>query len=301
MEVSTVNRGISDRRDLPQEVEAIAADARDIDGLRAALGERTFDAVADFRAFTADEVEARLDLLRGRVGQYVFVSSATVYERPPTQLPVVESAPLGSSGWRYAEDKIAAENVLADAHRDDRYPITIVRPSHTYDERTPPLYGGWTQIDRMRRGKPVIVHGDGTSLWTLTHSRDFAVGFVGLLGDPRAIGHAFHITSDEAFPWNQIYETLAAAAGAPPPHLVHVPSDTIADADGDWGDALLGDMAHSMVFDNTKLKRLVPEFVTRTPFPVGAREIIGWFDADPARQQVNERFGALVEALLSRT
>jgi nucleoside-diphosphate-sugar epimerase len=300
MAISTINRGVSDRRDLPPEVEALVADARDPESLRSALDGRTFDVVADFRAFTASEVRTRLELLRGRVGHYVFISSATVYQKPPTHLPVVESAPRGSPGWSYADDKIAAEDVLTAAHRDERYPITIVRPSHTYDERTPPVYAGWTQIDRMRRGRPVIVHGDGTSLWTITHSRDFAVGFVGLLGDPRAFGHAFHITSDEVFPWNQIYEILGAAAGVDAPQLVHIPSTTIAAADPNWGYVLRGDMAHSMVFDNTKVKRLVPDFATRTPFPSAAREIVSWFDADASRRQVNERYDAVVERLLTR-
>jgi nucleoside-diphosphate-sugar epimerase len=200
--------------------------------------------------------------------------------------------------WRYASDKILSEDLLNAAYRDEHYPVTIVRPSHTYDQRTPPVYGGWTQIDRMRRGRPVIVHGDGTSLWTLTHSSDFAVGFLGLLGDPRTLGHAFHITSDEVFTWNQIYEMLATAAGAPQPELVHLPSEAIAKADRAWGDALLGDMAHSLVFDNTKIKRLVPDFTTRTSFAAATREIITWFDADPTRQRVDERFNSVVEALL---
>ncbi len=297
--VATINRGVSDQRGFPPDVEALVADAHDVDSLRAALGAREFDVVADFRAFTAEEVRGRLELLRGRVGHYVFVSSATVYQKPPSLGPIVESMPLTNPFWRYAQDKIAGEEILNAAYRDERYPITIVRPSHTYDERTPPVYGGWTQIDRMRRGAPVVVHGDGTSLWTVTHSRDFAVGFVGLLGDPRTFGHAFHITSDEALPWNQIYTILAAAAGAPTPNLVHIPADTIAKVDSEWGAALLGDMSHSAVFDNTKLKRLVPEFVTHTPFPAGAREIVAWFDADPSRQQVDAQFQATVERLLS--
>lgn len=299
MEVSTVNRGVSDRRELPADVEALVADASSVDELHAALGRRSFDSVVDFRAFTPGEVKARLDLFRGRVGQYVFISSATVYQKPPAQLPIVESTPLRNPGWSYAEDKIACEDLLNAAYRQELYPVTIVRPSHTYDERTPPVYGGWTQIARMRRGEPVVVHGDGTSLWTLTHSRDFAVALVGLLGDPRTYGHAYHVTSEESFPWNQIYEVLASAAGAPPPRLVHVPSDTIALADPDWGRALLSDMSHSLVFDNTKVKRLVPDFVTRVPFPVGAREVIAWFDADPARQRVDERLNAVVEQLLA--
>ncbi len=221
MEVAIINRGVSDRRDLSPDIEALVADAHEIEQLSAALVGRAFDVVADFRAFTPGEVQARLDLFRGRVGQYVFISSATVYEKPPALIPIVESTPLSNPGWRYANDKIASEEVLTAAYGNERYPVTIVRPSHTYDERTPPVYGGWTQIDRMRRGRPVIVHGDGTSLWTITHSSDFAVGFVGLLGDPRTFGHAFHITSDDVFSWNQIYEILAAAAGAPTPKLVH--------------------------------------------------------------------------------
>jgi nucleoside-diphosphate-sugar epimerase len=298
MDVSIINRGRSDRRDLPPSVEVLVADAQKLDELRTALAGRAFDVVADFRAYTPAEVQERLDLLRGRVGQYVFISSATVYQKPPALLPIVESTPLSNPGWRYAADKIRCEDVLTAAYRDEDYPVTIVRPSHTYDQRTPPVYGGWTQIDRMRRGEPVVVHGDGTSLWTVTHSDDFAVGFVGLLGDPRTLGHAFHITSDDVYTWNQIYEILAAAAGAPGPKLVHVPSARIAAADRDWGDALLGDMAHSLVFDNTKLKRLVPEFATRTPFPRAAREIIAWFDAEPRHQIVDERLVAVIEGLL---
>ena len=302
MEVSVVNRGVSsEARALPPTVEALVADAREIDQLRAALVGRTFDVIADFRAFTPGEVRERLDLFRGRVGQYVFVSSATVYQKPPALLPIVESTPLSNPGWRYASDKIAAEDVLTAAYRDEGYPVTIVRPSHTYDERTPPVYGGWTQIDRMRRGRPVVVHGDGTSLWTLTHSSDFAVGFVGLLGDPRTFGHPFHITSDEVFSWNQIYEVLAAAARVAALECVHVPSEIIAEADPDWGDALLGDMAHSLVFDNTKVKRLVPRFTTRTPFPVAARDVVAWFDSDPARQRVDERLDAVIESLLTNS
>jgi nucleoside-diphosphate-sugar epimerase len=299
MEVSTINRGVSDRRNFPPDVEALVANAQQIEELSDTLGGRAFDVVADFRAFTPGEVQERLDLFRGRVGQYVFISSATVYQKPPAVIPILESEPLSNPGWRYARDKIACEDVLTAVYRDEGYPVTIVRPSHTYDQRTPPVYGGWTQIDRMRRGGPVVVHGDGTSLWTLTHSSDFAVGLVGLLGDPRTFGQAFHITSDEVFSWNQIYLILAAAAGVPEPKLVHVASETIADADPDWGDALLGDMAHSLVFDNTKIKRLVPEFATRTSFPAAAREIVAWFDSDPARQRVDERLEGVIEGLLA--
>jgi nucleoside-diphosphate-sugar epimerase len=297
--VTVVNRGITDRP-VPRDVELLVADARDIGSLGAAVTGREFDVVADFRAFTPDEVGARLELFRGRTGQYVFVSSATVY-RKPAALPVVESAPRSNPGWQYARDKIAAEDVVAAAWREDRYPVTIVRPSHTYDERTPPLYGGWTQIARMREGKPVVVHDDGASLWTLTHSRDFAPPFVRLLGDSRAHGEAFHVTSADVFTWNEIFELLAQAAGAPSPQLVHVPSEVIAQVDGDWGAALRGDMAHSMVFDNGKVESLAGGFQLSTPLPTGAREVTAWFDADPARQVRDSRFEAAVEQLLAWT
>ncbi len=280
-------------------MEALVADARDSEQLREAVSGREFDVVADFRAYTADEVRARLDLFRGRVGQYVFISSASAYQTPPARLPIVESTPLRNPVWQYSRDKIAAEDVLVAAYRDENYPVTIVRPSHTYDQRTPPLTGGWTQIDRMRRGQPVLVHGDGTSLWTLTHSRDFAVGFVGLLGNQQAFGDAFHITSDEAIPWDQIFEVIAAAAGVEQLRLVHIPSEVIARADRNWGDALLGDQAHCLVFDNSKVRRLVPDFGPRTPFHVGAREIIAWFDEDPSRQQVDVRLNDTIERLLA--
>jgi nucleoside-diphosphate-sugar epimerase len=296
--VSVVNRGITERA-LPAEVELLVADAFDRESLSAAVRGREFDAVADFMAFTPNDVGARLELFRGRIGQYAFVSSATVYEKPPA-LPIAESAPRGNPDWQYARDKIAAEDVVIAAWRHDRYPVTIVRPSHTYDERTPPLYGGWTQIARMRDGLPVVVHDDGASLWTLTHSRDFAPQFVGLLGDPRAYGEAFHITSDDVFTWNQILETLALAAGAPDPQLVHVPSDVIAGVDADWGAALLGDMAHSLVFDNDKVESLVGEFRLGTPFADGAREVVEWFDADPERQVRDPSFDDTVEQLLAR-
>ena len=299
MDVALVNRGVSVRHEMPAEVEAVVADVTDVEQLRRALCDRSFDVVVDFLAFTATEVRERLELFRGRVGQYVFISSATVYQKPPARLPIVESTPLSNPGWDYAEGKIACEEALTAAYREERYPVTIVRPSHTYDERTPPVYGGWTQIERMRRGKPVIVHGDGTSLWTLTHSRDFAVGLLGLLGDPRAFGDAFHITSDEALPWNQIYEILGAAAGVPKPQLIHIASETIARADAAWGQALLGDMAHSLVFDNRKVRRFSPDFMTRTPFPVGAREVIAWFDAVPDRRRIDHDLDATVDALLA--
>ncbi|MGX7671828.1 SDR family oxidoreductase [Plantactinospora sp. DSM 117369] len=297
IELTVLNRGTTTRRPLPAGVTVLRADIRDPDSVRAALGAREFDAVVDWIAFTPAHVRTSVELFRDRTGQYVFISSASAYQTPPARLPIVESTPLRNPYWRYSRDKIACEDLLVRAYREDGFPATIVRPSHTYDRTLVPFDGGWTVVDRMRRGREIVVHGDGTSLWTLTHHTDFARGFVPLLGHPAAIGDVFHITSDEALTWNQIAEALAAAAGVPA-RIVHVPSDAIAAADPEWGAALLGDKTHSMVFDNTKLRRLVPDFVATVPFAQGAREIVAWYDADPARQRVDARLDALHDRLV---
>jgi nucleoside-diphosphate-sugar epimerase len=188
---------------------------------------------------------------------------------------------------------------LQRAYRDEQFPITIVRPSHTYDQTLSPIHGGYTMIDRMRRGQKVIVHGDGSSLWVLTHHADFAKGFIGLLGNPHTLGQAVQITSDELLTWDQIYRIMARAAGVADPQLVHIPSEFIAAFDPIWGDSLLGDKTHSMIFDNTKLKRLVPGYAATIPFAQGAREIVNWFDADPRRQVVDTEFNRIVDRIIA--
>jgi nucleoside-diphosphate-sugar epimerase len=200
--------------------------------------------------------------------------------------------------WQYSRDKIACEDLLVEAYREWGFPTTIVRPSHTYDRRAVPLTAGWTAVARMRQHKPVVVHGDGTSLWVLTHHTDFARAFVALLGHPQAIGETFHITSDEVLTWDQIYRILGRAAGAEP-QLVHVSSETIAKAAPHWGPPLLGDMAHSVVFDNTNIRRIAPGWVATTPFAQGAEEIIAWHDADPARQVVDQKTDELLDWLVA--
>ena len=205
MEVFVLNRGTSKTRPLPDGCQQLIGDLADPDSVRAAIGNRTFDVIADFRAFTPGEVQSRLDVFRDRMGQYVFISSASAYQTPPGRLPITESTPLRNPFSEYSQNKIACEDLLVKAYRDDGLPMTIVRPSHTYDKTRLPFDGGWTVVDRMRRGAEVVVHGDGTSLWTLTHHADFAKAFVGLLGHPAAIGDSFHITSDEWLPWNQIF------------------------------------------------------------------------------------------------
>jgi nucleoside-diphosphate-sugar epimerase len=254
--------------------------------------------VVNWISFTTDHIETDLDLFRGRAGQYIFISSASAYQTPPSKLPLDESTLLDNPYWLYSRNKIACEERLVRAYREEKYPITIVRPSHTYDCTLLPMEGGWTVVDRMLKGQKVIVHGDGTSLWTLTHHADFAKGFVGLLGNSHAIGDAIHITSDEWLTWNQIFELIAAAAGVKP-NIVHVPSDLIAAYDSDWGDGLWGDKSHSMMFDNSKIKRLVPGFAAAIPFSVGVREVIAWYQADPARQKVDAVFNQTCERILN--
>ncbi len=296
IEVTLLNRGTSGRP-VPNGAQVLNGDIRDPQTVRAALGSRSFDVVADFVAFTPEHIETDLELFRGRTGQYIFISSASAYQTPPAILPVTESTVLDNPYWEYSRNKAACEERLVRAYREEKFPITIIRPSHTYSAAYVPVHGEWTTIDRMLRGEPVIVHGDGTSLWTLTHSSDFAKGFVGLMGNAHAIGEAFHITSDEWLTWNQIHEILAAAAGVKAT-LVHVPSDLIAAYDPIWGESLLGDKTHSFILDNSKVKRLVPDFICTTPFSRGAEEIIAWHMADPARQQVDPAFNALCDRIL---
>jgi nucleoside-diphosphate-sugar epimerase len=297
IELSVLNRGTSRDRPLPAQVTVLRGDTRDPTSVRRAIGGREFDAVVDWVAFTPGHVRADIGLFRGRTRQYVFISSASAYQTPPARLPVVESTPLRNPFWQYSRDKIACEDVLVAAYREEGFPVTIVRPSHTYDKTLVPFEGGWTVLGRMRQGKPIVVHGDGTSLWTLTHHRDFAQGFVPLLGHPRTIGEAFHITSDDVLTWNQIAGALAAAAGTAA-DIVHVPSDAIAAADPDWGAGLLGDKAHSMVFDNSKLRSVVPGYRPVIPFEQGAREIVAWYDEDPSRQQADPRIDAAIDKLV---
>ena len=298
--VSVVNRGHSALRPLPDGVELLRADLNDAAALARVVAGRQFDVVADFLSFTPERLARNLDLFTGRVGQYVFISTASAYAKPVPSLPIRESTPLRNPYWQYSRDKIACEDLLTARYRDGGFPATIVRPSHTYDRYTSPLTGGWTQIVRMRQGRPVIVHGDGTSMWTLTHATDFAYSFAGLLGHPAAIGEAYHITGDEVLTWDAIATTLAAAAGVRDPHLVHVTSQDIAVRLPDLGPGLLGDKAHSVVFDNTKVRALRPGFAQRVPFHVGARQIIDTYDTHPELQRVDSDLDAALDELAGR-
>ncbi len=294
--LTLLNRGHA-TRPLPAGVVVLQGDIRDKDAVSKVLKDRTFDVVADFVAFTPEHVETDLALFKGRTKQYIFISSASAYQKPPVNWPTTESTPLHNPFWSYSRAKIACEERLMVAYREEGFPVTIVRPSHTYDARSLPIDGGYTIIDRMRAGKKVVVHGDGTSLWVLTHHRDFAKGFVGLLGNPHALGDAVHITSDELLTWNQIFELLADAAGVRA-NIVHLPSELIAAYDANWGAGVLGDKAHSMIFDNTKIKRLVPDYVATIPFSQGAAEIIAWYDAHPAAQNVDAGRNELLDTMI---
>lgn len=298
IELYLLNRGQTSARPAPSAARILPGDIRDKGSASQALGDLTFEAVVNWIAFTPEHIELDLDLFRGRTHQYIFISSASVYQTPPVNLPITESTPLDNPYWEYSRAKIACEDRLVQAYRQEKFPMTIVRPSHTYDKTMLPFTGGYTVVDRMRKGKKVIVHGDGTSLWTLTHHRDFAKGFVGLLGNNHAVGEAFHITSDELLTWNQIFEIVARAAGVEA-RLIHIPSDFIAAFDPSWGAGLLGDKSHSVIFDNTKIKRVVPDFAAAIPYVRGAEEVIGWYDADPARQQVDEALDQLMDRIVA--
>jgi nucleoside-diphosphate-sugar epimerase len=292
-----LNRGQSVRPAHPQ-AHHLFGDIRQPDTLLEMLSEHIFDVVVNWVAFVPQHIETDLRLFRGRTGQYIFISSATVYQTPPARLPITEKTPLENPIWDYAQNKIACEQLLVNTYHEEGFPVTIVRPSHTYDRTHLPIRGNYNTLDRMRQGKKVIVHGDGSSLWTLTHHVDFAKGFLGLLGHPRAIGEAFHITSDELLTWNQIYELTAQAAGVTP-KLVHIPSELIAAYDPEVAAGLLGDKTYSKIFDNAKIKRLVPDFQATIPFASGVKETVAWLDAHPAGQHIDPNYNALTNRILA--
>lgn len=298
IELYHLNRGKTSSRPMPAGIIQLQGDIHNRASYEAALGEHHFDAVVQWIAFLPAQIEQDIAIWRGRTKQYIFISSASAYQTPPAKLPVTESTLLDNPFWEYSRNKIACEERLVQAYRDEKFPFTIVRPSHTYDQTLFPTHGGYAVLDRMLKGKPLVVHGDGTSLWTLTHHEDFAVGLVGLVGNSAAIGEVFHITSDEYLSWNQIYEEIARAAGVDP-KLVHIPSEVIARFDPVWGDSLLGDKTHSMIFDNSKIRRYVPDFNPQIPFSEGARQIVDWHLADPARQVVDVAFDALNERMIA--
>lgn len=284
MTVTVLNRGANSAgRTLPAGVEHLQADVADDASVRGALGERAFDSVVNFLSYDEDDVARWVTLFTGRTRQYVHISSASIYAKPVLVTPITESTPVGPNPpLPYATAKWRAEVALAHAHREQAFPVTVIRPSHTYDDSNPPLPGGWTVIERIARGAEIPVHGDGTSLWTLTHAEDFAQGLVGLLGSDRAIGETFHITGDDVLTWDQIY-TLFATALRVPPRLVHVASELfpVVAPEWFWSGEFVGDLGHSAVFDNFKIRRFVPGFAPRLTFERAVRRMLDWRDAHP--------------------
>ena len=299
-----LNRG--HRKDeVPTGVRQIIADVDDTDEVQRQIGDAQFDAVCEFIGFLPSQVERDIRLFKGRTRQYVYISSASAYNKPAANHVITEGTTLANPYWEYSRNKIACEELLLKVYREEGFPVTIVRPSHTYCERAVPvsvhgLKGSWQVLKRMLEGKPVIVHGDGSSLWTLTWNEDFASGFIGLLGNPKAIGEAFQIMSDEQLTWNQIYECVARALHVTP-RLYHVSSDFLAATSPkawDFTGNLLGDKAVTVVFDCSKLKRVVPGFQAVTRFDEGVRRCVDHILAHPELQVEDPDFDAWCDRVI---
>jgi nucleoside-diphosphate-sugar epimerase len=286
-----LNRGQSKLPSVVGPDRLLRADATDEHQVMSAVQGRHWDVVVQWVGYLPSHVQQDLRTFAA-AGQYIFISSASAYEKPPSHWLITESTPRANPYWEYSRNKIACEDLLLEAWGQSHFPVTIVRPSLTYGpSQIPVVIGSWnkpfTIIDRMRRRARIIVPGDGTSIWTITHNSDFATGLVGLYGQAGAIGEDFHITSDESLTWNQIYALVGVAAGAEP-DILHVPSDGIMASGPEEIGNLWGDKAHSTVFDNSKLRELVPDFKATVPFSVGIHETVTWFDQDPARQEIDD-------------
>jgi len=292
-ELTLLNRGRTADR-VPAGARVLCADIHDEEAVKAAIGDESFDVVADFIAYTEEHVKRDIRLFSGKCRQYFFISSASAYQKPLSSPWITEGTPLHNPYWQYSRDKIACEEALMHAYHEALFPVTIIRPSHTYCERSVPVavhgdLGSFQVLERMRQGKPVIVPGDGTTLWTLTHSRDFAVAFVGLMGNVHAVGEVYHITGDESLTWNQIYECAAAALGVKA-KLVHISSDLLGMLNSDCVGNLTGDKANTVIFDNTKIKRAVPQFCATTRFDQGVREAVEYIYSHPECQKPDPAF-----------
>jgi len=278
----------------------IRGDISYIEQLVPVLKDYKWDAVVNWIAFTENDVERDINLFKGKTKQYFFISSASVYQKPPVHPVITESTPLYNPFWEYSRNKIACEERLNRAYREDNFPVIIVRPSLTYDTVFPVALGGWTEyniINRLKKGEKIIIHGDGASLWTITHAEDFAKGFVGLIGHQQATGHSFHITSDEILTWNQIYQAVADAVGVEP-NIIHIPSDFICRIDETQIGNLLGDKALSVISDNSKIKMFVPDFKAVIPFNQGIKRTLAWFDADPKRQVISKKTDDMLDKII---
>lgn len=299
-EVTILNR--KGRQGLvPDTVETIAADYGDDASLAEAVEGKSWDVVCDFICFTPDQAERDVRIFSGTIGRFVFISSASAYDKPAEGFLVTEETPLVNPWWSYSRDKIACERVFFDAHGDSGFPAVVVRPSHTYGEGLFPNTCGWdwTVPARILKGKPIIVHGDGTSLWTLTHTRDFARAFVGLLEAEGVEGEAFHITGDIPLTWNAIHRTIAASLGREA-NIVHIPSEELAALNPEFGAGLLGDKMHCAVFDNGKIKSKVPGWSAAIGFREGIDISVRWIEDHPESKNVDPDMESLIVKALSR-
>lgn len=304
MELYILNRGLSTKYPFPKRAHPLVGDVhQNENGVTALLEDHHFDVVVDWIAFTPTDIERDLRLFNGNTEQFVFISSASAYQKPLQHYIITEETPLENPYWQYSRDKIACEERLIQAYHRDGFPVTIVRPSLTYGPSQIPLCtGSWqrpyTLVDRMKRRQKVIVPGDGTSLWIFTWNADFAQGFLGLFGNRDAIGEAFHITSDEVLTWNQAYQEVGRALGEEL-NVVHIPSDLIAQYDDHAVGSLIGDKMNSAVFDNSKIKRFVPEFECKVSWAEGVRRALAWFEADPSRQTIDHEANQLWDSIIT--
>ncbi|MCX7710547.1 MAG: SDR family oxidoreductase [Clostridia bacterium] len=301
-ELYLLNRGQRNEF-VPAGANVIQGDIRNLKEVSEVLKGFEFDVVVNWIGFVPEEVENDISLFSGRISQYIYISSASAYQKPSTHYLITESTPLVNPHWDYSRNKIACEERLMQEHRKNGFPVTIVRPSFTFgDTMIPASLNSWNHpyslVDRMKKGKKIIVHGDGSSLWTMTHNTDFAKGFVGLMGNSQAIGHPFHITSDEVLTWDQIYRAIGRAAGVVP-NIVHIPSDFIIAFAPDLEGNLIGDKSVSAVFDNSKIKRFVPDFLSTTSFEKGIRQTVAWFEAHPERCTIDEEWNALMDRIIA--
>lgn len=299
-----INRG-NNNASLPKNVHIIQADINEEEKVIGLLGNMTFDVVCNFIGFIPEHVERDFRIFRNKTKQYIFISSASAYQKPLSSPFITESTPLANPYWKYSRDKIACEEFLIKMYRENGFPITIVRPSHTYNEKSVPLgvhgnFGSWQVLKRMLEKKPVIIHGDGTSLWTMTHNSDFAKGFIGLMGNIHAIGESVHITSDESLTWLQIYQTIANYLDVPL-KAYFVSSDILATSSSyDLEGSLIGDKANSVIFDNSKLKRLVPDFCATVRFDQGVKNTIDYVLAHKECQQEDKEFDAWCDRVIEQ-
>lgn len=301
VELYLLNRGNRNAH-LPKTVKLITADINDEENVKKLISSHNFDVVADFFAYKTEDVLRDWRIFRNKTRQYIFISSASAYQKPLSSPVITESTPLYNPFWEYSRNKIACEDALMAKYREDGFPVTIIRPSHTYGDFSVPLAvhgsnGSFSVVERIRKGKKVIVHGDGNTLWTLTHNTDFAKAFLGIMDNPHAIGETYHITSDESLTWNQIYEIIGTALGVKP-NIVHIPSDVLASLNESFHGGLLGDKAHSVIFDNTKIKRAVPGFAATVRFDRGIRQTLAYIYGNKDCQKEDKEFDSWCDSLI---